>query len=79
MKATPIFFAFFLLFTSASVAVPIPLFPGNMISTFLASPLSSYMTYIEAIINGLTYGFVTCLVFFLVDKKLENPMSATKN
>ncbi len=75
MRATPFFFAFFLLFTAASIAVPIPLFPGNMIATLFELPLSDYMLYMEAITNGLTYGFVTWLVFFLVDKKLEKSMS----
>lgn len=75
MRATAIFFVFFLLFTSASIAVPIPLFPGNMISTLFGIPASEYMPYLEALTNGLTYGFITWIVFFLVDKKLENSMS----
>jgi len=39
MKASVIFFAFFLLFTSAAIALPIPLFPGNMVSTLVGIPL----------------------------------------
>ena len=75
MRATAIFAAFFLLFTSASIAVPIPLFPGNMISTLFGIPASEYMPYLEALTNGLTYGFITWIVFFLVDKKIEKSMS----
>ena len=75
MRATAIFIAFFLLFTSASIAVPIPLFPGNMISTLFGIPASEYMPYLEALTNGLTYGFITWIVFFLVDKKIEKSMS----
>ena len=75
MKATPIFFAFFLLFTAASIAVPIPLFPGNMISTLPEVPASEYVIYMEALTNGLTYGFITWAVFFLVARKLENSAS----
>jgi hypothetical protein len=75
MRATPIFLVFFILFTAASIAVPIPLFPGNMIATLFRLPISSYMPYIEAITNGLTYGFVTWLVFFIVDKKLDKSMA----
>ena len=77
MRATPIFFAFFLLFTAASIAVPISLFPGNLITTFFEIQFLEYIIFIEAITNGLTYGFVTWLVFFLVDKKLEKSMSIT--
>jgi hypothetical protein len=72
MRATAVFLMFFLLFTAASIAVPIPLFPGNMVSTLLEMPVSNYMVYLEALTNGLTYGFITWIVFFVVDKKLEN-------
>ena len=75
MRATAIFFVFFLLFTSASIAVPIPLFPGNMISTLFGISSSEYVTYLEALVNGLTYGFITWIVFFLLAKKLEKSLS----
>jgi hypothetical protein len=75
MRATAIFVAFFLMFTSASIAVPIPLFPGNMISSLFGIPTPEFMTYLEALTNGLTYGFITWLVFFVVDRKLEKSMS----
>jgi hypothetical protein len=71
MRATAIFFIFFLLFTAASIAVPIPLFPGNIIPKLLETPTFEYIAYLEALTNGLTYGFVTWIVFFLVDRKLE--------
>lgn len=75
MKATAIFAAFFLLFTCASIAVPIPLFPGNMISTLFVIPASEYILYLEALTNGLTYGFFTWIVFFLVARKIEKSMA----
>jgi mannitol-specific phosphotransferase system IIBC component len=75
MKATAIFVAFFLLFTSASIAVPIPLFPGSMITTLLAIPPSDYIPYLEALTNGLTYGFISWAVFFLLARKIENSLS----
>jgi hypothetical protein len=75
MRATAIFFVFFLLFTSASIAVPIPLFPGNMISTLFGISASEYIIYLEALTNGLTYGFITWIVFFLLAKKIENSLS----
>jgi hypothetical protein len=75
MRATAIFAAFFLLFTSASIAVPIPLFPGNMIPTLFGMPSSEYISYLEALTNGLTYAFITWIVFFVVDKKIEKSIS----
>jgi hypothetical protein len=71
MRTSAIFLIFFILFTSASIAVPIPLFPGNVVPTLLQIPASEYVRYLEALTNGLTYGFIIWVVFFLVDKKLE--------
>ena len=71
MRATAIFISFFILFTAASVAVPIPLFPGNMISAFLEIQTSDYSLYLGALTNGLTYGFITWVIFYLVDKRVE--------
>jgi len=71
MRAAAIFVAFFLLFTCASIAVPVPMFPGNMISTWFGTSFSGYASYIEAVANGLLYGFVTWMVFFLINRKID--------
>ena len=76
MRATAIFVAFFLLFTCASIAVPVPMFPGNIIPTWFRIPLSGYAPYIEAVANGLLYGFITWMVFFLVNRKIDRASSA---
>jgi hypothetical protein len=78
MRATPVFFAFFLLFTLASLAVPIPLFPGSAITAYIQTPISAiseYIVYIAAISNGLIYGIVVWVVFFFVDRKLEKAIA----
>jgi hypothetical protein len=75
MRAAAIFVAFFLLFTSASIAVPIPLFPGNMIPTLLRIPPSEYMPYLEALTNGLAYGLISWIVFLLLVRKIESSLS----
>jgi len=78
MRATSVFFAFFLLFTFASLGVPIPLFPGSAITAFIQNPISAiseYLVYIAAITNGLIYGIVVWVVFFFVDKKLEKAIA----
>jgi len=74
MKAAPIFIAFFILFTLATLAVPIPLFPGNMVIAMMEISTTEVILYLEALTNGLVYGFITWLVFFVVFKKLENPL-----
>ena len=75
MRAAAIFVAFFLLFTCASIAVPVPMFPGNMISALLKIPPSGYTPYFEAFANGLMYGFITWIVFFLINKRIDRAFS----
>ena len=69
MRAGAIFVAFFLLFTCASIAVPVPMFPGNIVQTWLDVP------YTNAVVNGLTYGFITWIIFFFVNRKIEKSLS----
>ena len=76
MRATAIFLSFFILFTIASLAVPVPLYPGNMIPTWFRIPLSEYTHYIEGITNGLVYGFITWIVFFSINRKMDKAFSA---
>ena len=71
MRAAAIFVAFFLLFTCASIAVPVPLFPGNMVPTWFEIPLSDYTPYLEAVANGLLYGFITWTIFFVINRKMD--------
>ena len=71
MRATAIFLSFFLLFTAASIAVPIPLFPGNMIYSILEMTTPEFTLVLGALANGLTYGLVTWIIFYLVDKRME--------
>jgi len=79
MRAAAIFVAFFLLFTCASIAVPVPMFPGNMISALLKIPPSGYARYFEAVTNGLMYGFITWIVFFLINKRIDKAFSPNSN
>ncbi|MCW4023301.1 MAG: hypothetical protein ACOWW1_05730 [archaeon] len=82
MNAPPIFFTFFLLFTLASLAVPIPLFPESAITMLIQNPLSEiteYLVYIAATTNGLIYGIVVWVIFFFVDKKLEKAIAMEPN
>jgi len=71
MRAGAIFLAFFLLFTCASVAVPVPMFPGNMVQAWFAFP------YVSAVVNGLAYGFVTWIVFLFVNRRIEKSLSTS--
>jgi len=70
MRGGAVFLAFFSLFTLASMAVPVPLFPGSLIYALFSLP-ETYLPLISAITNGITYGLVVWLVFFLATRRLD--------
>lgn len=74
MRGGAIFLAFFVLFTVASYAVPVPLFPGNLVPLlgFVTLPIA-YASFFSAVVNGVVYGFVVWLVFVLVSRRFEEP------
>lgn len=71
MRGGAVFLAFFLLFTLASLAVPVPLFPGSLVNGFFSLPVDSYAPLISALTNGITYGIVIWLVFFIATRRLD--------
>ncbi len=71
MRGGAVFLAFSLLFTLASFAVPVPLFPGSIIHNLFGLPIDSYASLISAVTNGITYGTVVWLVFFLATRRLD--------
>jgi len=76
MRGGAIFLVFFIFFTLATLAVPIPLFPGNIVHSMINSlgiPLSFYSPLLDAVANGLFYGFIVWMIFVLVSRKLEEP------
>lgn len=70
MRGGAVFVAFFLLFTLATLAVPVPLFPGSMIHAVFGIP-DINPPFISAITNGVTYGLFVWLVFFLATRNLD--------
>jgi len=73
MRGRAIFLAFFLLFGAASYAVPVPLFPGNVVPSWFVTVPTEYALLIGAVVNGIVYGSVVWLAFVLVSRKLEEP------
>jgi hypothetical protein len=70
VKGAIILLVFFLLFTSASLLIPSPLFPGNVFCALIGENVSQYAGYLSAFFNGLFYGGILWLIFLSVGKKL---------
>jgi len=74
IRGGAIFLVFFVLFSVASYAVPVSLFPGNLVSMFgFVSVPTVYAPLVSAVVNGLVYGFVVWLVFVVVSRRFEEP------
>lgn len=76
MRGGAIFLAFFIFFTLATLAVPIPLFPGSMVHPMFGSlgiPVSFYTPLLDAVANGVLYGFLVWIAFVLISRRLEAP------
>jgi hypothetical protein len=63
MRGMVVFIAFFVIFSVSSIAIPSPLFPGNVACRFLAA--SGNTSLVSAAVNGVFYGFVAWVVFCL--------------
>ena len=74
MRGLAILIAFFFLFTSASLLIPSPMFPGNFFCTLIGEPTSEYVKYSSAVFNGIFYGVILWLVFVVISKRLEKEM-----
>ena len=66
-----ILIVFFLLFASASLLIPSPMFPGNFFCALIGKAISEYAGYLGAIFNGVFYGVILWLVFVVISKRLE--------
>lgn len=71
MRGALILTVFFLIFTSASLLIPTPMFPGNIFCTLIGESIVEYAEYLSAVFNGVFYSVILWLVFVLVSRKLE--------
>jgi len=71
MKGALILIAFFSIFVSASLLIPMPMFPGSFFCALIGVTGSQYSNYLNAIFNGIFYAVVLWLVFIIISGRLE--------
>jgi len=71
MRGTLILIVFFLLFTSASLLIPSPMFPGNAFCMLIGEATSQHVEYLSAFFNGVFYALILWLVFVAISRRLE--------
>jgi hypothetical protein len=71
MKGTSILLVFFAIFLVASILIPSPMFPGNVICMWMGGAISEYSRYLSAFFNGVFYGAILWLIFIVISRRLE--------
>jgi hypothetical protein len=59
------------MFTAASLLIPSPMFPGNLLCTLMGDTTSEYAKLLSAVFNGVFYGVILWLVFVVISRRLE--------
>lgn len=78
MRGLIIFTTFFIIFSASTLAIPSPLFPGNIICLILNIPDANQASMTSAITNGMFYGSIAWIVFSLTTKWIENNIAKNK-
>ena len=62
--------AFFSLFATASLLIPVPMFPGSWFSALIGPRIRDYVSILSALFNGAFYGIILWLMFIGISRKI---------
>jgi len=71
MRGTLILAVFFSVFALASLLIPSPMFPGNILCALIEGRVTQYSSYLSALFNGIFYGAILWATFLAISRKLE--------
>jgi hypothetical protein len=72
MRGTLILAVFFTVFAFASLLIPSPMFPGNILCALIGGKIVQYSTYLSALFNGIFYGAILWAAFVAISGRLES-------
>ncbi len=78
MRGLAVFAVFLTIFLVSSLAVDLPLFPGNAVCMLFAISDPGFFSLVNACVNGVFYGFVAWIIFSLSFKWIERAQSKNK-
>lgn len=73
LKGAYFFIVFFLLFASAIIFIPTPMFPGDNLLRAANLATLQHASILGALINALVYGLIAWAIFAFAMRKIENP------
>jgi hypothetical protein len=71
MRGTLILAVFFSVFALASLLIPSPMFPGNILCALIGGKIVQYSGYLSALFNGVFYGAILWATFVAISRRLE--------
>jgi len=71
LKGVPILLVFFVIFLAASLLIPTPMFPGNILCALIGDFAAEYKEWVSAAFNAVFYGIILWLVFIAVSRRFE--------
>ncbi len=71
MRGTLILVVFFSVFMFASLLIPSPMFPGNILCALIDGKIVQYSSYLSAVFNGIFYGAILWATFVAISRRLE--------
>jgi hypothetical protein len=71
MRGTLILAVFFSVFAFASLLIPSPMFPGNILCALIDGKIVQYSGYLSALFNGVFYGAILWATFVAISRRLE--------
>ncbi len=69
MKGIWILIVFFSIFLAASLLIPSPMFPGNVICSLIGEIANEYSRFLSAVFNGVFYAVILWLIFISISRK----------
>jgi len=75
MRGLAVFAVFFAIFLVSSLVISSPLFLGNAICFLFGISGLSYVSLVNAVVNGFFYGFIVWVVFSLSFRWIERSLS----
>jgi len=58
------------LFTAASLMIPSPMFPGNVLCNLIGASVIQYTAILSSLFNGVLYSVIVWLIFAAVSRRL---------
>lgn len=71
MRGTLILVVFFSVFMFASLLIPSPMFPGNILCALIDGKIVQYSSYLSAVFNDIFYGAILWATFVAISRRLE--------